>query len=71
MAGGDRWKSKRKVSSHVFNFNYIKSKYSNYLEIVNKKINGLPEEPSESNFLNFLCEINSLNTVEMFFRGGD
>ena len=37
----------------------------------NKKIDALPKQESfELNLLNFLCGINSLNTVEMFFGGG-
>ena len=41
---GDRWKRKRKITSHVFNFNYIKSMYGNYQYIVNKKMAALPKE---------------------------
>ena len=44
VSTGDRWKRKRKITSHVFNFNYIKSMYGNYQHIVNKKMAVLPKE---------------------------
>ena len=70
-SNGDRWKRKRKLTSHVFNYNYIKTSYVGYPRIMNKKIDALPKQESfELNLLNFLCGINSLNTVEMFFGGG-
>ena len=70
VSTGDRWKRKRKITSHIFNFNYIKSTYGNYQRIVDKKVAALPEGQSfQLNLLHFLFEANSLNTVEMFFGG--
>ena len=72
VSTGDRWKRKRKITSHIFNFNYIKSTYGNYQRIVDKKVTALPEGQSfQLNLLHFLFEANSLNTVEMFFGGGE